>query len=546
MKRPSPILHITFALTLLGCAVLIMAQWMWNLFPDPREREAGWRQAHAESATAQVLFLLERNLTPELQRTLELAAKADARIRSIGIRRSDGSVMVQTREHVRYWHPPADGRSTLTDVVVPISTPSARWGQLEMSFEPEAKGVLAMLAKYPLAIALGHFALVGALLYWLYLRRAMVLLDPSAVIPERIRAAYDVMTEGVALLDARGRILMVNTAFHGLPPSPWPDVVGKKLSSLPWLAAGLPADSSRHPWALAMRSGQASSGHELCVGTEAATARRLILNCAPIADRDGRPRGCIVTFDDVSALQRTNEQLAVALSELQSSKLEIERKNLELEKLASHDNLSGCLTRGAGLVKGEALLDAAVSQEAPLSCMLIDIDSFKSVNDSYGHAKGDQMIRLIGQSLVTTLEDPAVAVRHGGDEFVAFVPGHDLKACHRLAEQLRADLHQRSARLAVEELAPHVTVSIGVAQWDGTTMQSLADLIAAADEALYEAKAQGRNCVRSMPAAHDSSSHSAASTGDSDINRTPAPPTPVSVSTPASDPAPEAALRQPF
>lgn len=507
MKRPGPVPHITFALTLLGCAVLVTAQLLWHLFPDPQEREAQWRQAHAESAAAQTLFMLERNLLSELGRTLELAVKADVRIRSIGIRRADGGLLAHTAAHTAHWMAPADGRSTLSQVVVPIHAGQARWGQLEMAFEPPARGLLASLSRHPLAVAVAHFALVAGLLYWLYLRRAMVQLDPAAVIPDRIRAAYEVMTEGVVLLDARGRIVMTNSAFDALPPSPWPDVLGRRLSSLPWLAAGLAADAAQHPWSQVLRAGTPVRAQEVRVGGDAATARRLLINCAPIGDGDGRVRGCIVTFDDVSALQVMNEKLSAALAQLQTSQREIERQNRELERLATRDSLSACLTRGAGLARGAEALEQARLDGTPLCCLLIDIDQFKAVNDGFGHAVGDAVVQRVGRVLQATLGTDAIVSRHGGDEFAAVLPGADASAghahAHRILMAMRALEDQDS-----ESGGPRVTVSIGLACFDATHLPDLPALLAAADQALYEAKAQGRDCVRGGPASvsHDRSS----------------------------------------
>lgn len=507
MRRPSPVLHITFALTLLGCAALVSAQWLWHLFPDPEQREAGWRRAHAESAAAQTLFMLERGLLTELDRTLTLAVKADARIRSIGIRRADGSLAAHSADHDAQWAAhganqhtrgaAANGeRSPLTHVAVPIRSHEALWGQLEMTFAPPVRGPLATLAKYPLAVAVAHFLLLAGLLYWLYLRRALVQLDPGSVIPARIRAAYDIMTEGVALLDGRGRILMVNGAFDRLPAGRWPDVVGKRLSSLPWLAAGLPADASQHPWAQVLRNCHPSTGHEVRIG-EAAAMRRVLINCAPIADEHGRARGCIVTFDDVSALQVINEKLTATLAELQTSKREIERQNLELERLATRDALSGCLSRRAGLERAAAALADARRDDTPLSCMVIDIDHFKTVNDSFGHAVGDGVVQTIGAVLDGTLADDVISARLGGDEFFAVIPGRSARAAHDLAENLRTTVRRQVSREMADGRALQVSVSIGVAQWNPDTMSDLAALIAAADEGLYEAKAQGRDCVRS-------------------------------------------------
>ena len=119
---------------------------------------------------------------------------------------------------------------------------------------------------HPLGITLLGIALLGTLVYWQYIQRALVHLDPKAVIPERVRLAFDVMTEGVVVLDSRGRVLLANRAFRGLPGDESADLAGRQLSELPWLAAGLPADAAEHPWMRAMHSGQAVMDFEIDVG----------------------------------------------------------------------------------------------------------------------------------------------------------------------------------------------------------------------------------------------------------------------------------------
>ena len=102
--------------------------------------------------------------------------------------------------------------------------------------------------------------LSARLVYWVYLRRALVYLDPTAVIPERVQLAFDVMTEGVVVLDRAGRVLLANSAFRALPGDDAVDPVGKPLSTLPWLAAGLAAEAAEHPWAKDDRRWRTANG----------------------------------------------------------------------------------------------------------------------------------------------------------------------------------------------------------------------------------------------------------------------------------------------
>jgi len=163
---------------------------------------------------------------------------------------------------------------------------------------------------------------------------------------------------------------------------------------------------------------------------------------------------------------------------------------------ATIDHLTGVLTRSAFTRRANALLDSRQkhAQALPLTLMMLDIDHFKSINDRHGHAVGDQVLRQFARSLQDQLNDGELLARMGGEEFVVMLAGLAPERATLIAERLRRavqDLHlaQRDARL-------QITVSIGL---DGCAADmaapSLDELMARADEALYRAKARGRNRV---------------------------------------------------
>jgi two-component system cell cycle response regulator len=129
-----------------------------------------------------------------------------------------------------------------------------------------------------------------------------------------------------------------------------------------------------------------------------------------------------------------------------------------------------------------------------LSCLALDIDKFKSVNDGFGHVVGDRVIQEVGRTLVSSLRTADVVGRYGGDEFFIGLPGCDSQEGLAIADKLRRAIEER-CRASLSDVARlHVTVSIGIATsrgGDGT----LADLIERADQALYDAKSDGRNRV---------------------------------------------------
>jgi len=127
-----------------------------------------------------------------------------------------------------------------------------------------------------------------------------------------------------------------------------------------------------------------------------------------------------------------------------------------------------------------------------LSVIMADIDHFKRVNDQFGHAAGDDVLRQVARLLAARCRQSDTPVRFGGEEFVVVAPEISLQGAMAFAERLRMSI--RSGHLTVRDKTLEVTVSFGVADSEGRN--SAGALLQAADEALYRAKSAGRNCVR--------------------------------------------------
>lgn len=164
----------------------------------------------------------------------------------------------------------------------------------------------------------------------------------------------------------------------------------------------------------------------------------------------------------------------------------------EVRRLAATDTLTEVHNRHQFFALAEAEWDAARLLGRPLAAMMLDIDHFKRVNDTHGHAAGDEVLRAVAQRCRAALRDGDVLGRYGGEEFALVLPGADESAALLVAERLRALIG--GAPLAVPGGEVPVTISVGVAA-AGDTTASLAALLNRADEALYAAKAAGRNRV---------------------------------------------------
>jgi diguanylate cyclase (GGDEF)-like protein/PAS domain S-box-containing protein len=489
-----PTAQIVLALVLLTSVTLLVVDLLLGVFPDPDMQEMRVRTAYAESAAAQAAVLVQRGDDKLLAITLDRLRKEDKRILSVAVRQADGAILARSGEHDEVWDEARGEVSSLTQLFVPLSLGQDRWGSVEFAYRAQRRSSLSRAFTHPRMLAITGVALLGALVYWLYLRRALVHLDPSSVVPDRVRLAFDMMAEGVVLLDGQGRVLLANRAFRVLCADDDSELVGKRLSQVTWLAAGLPADASKHPWTRAVELGVPVMDYAVEGTAQQGMRRKLVLNCAPIADIGGTVRGCIATFNDLTALHLANERLSEALGELHASRDQIQQKNIELEHMARHDPLTGCLNRRAFFERLASSWEDARRNGLPLSVLALDVDQFKLVNDRLGHLAGDRVIKHVGETLLRSLRSSDIVGRYGGDEFLVAMPGCDADTAIVLAEKLRHAVEERCALPAREGIALSITVSIGLAAL-GDRHLGAADLVDEADQALYAAKAQGRNRV---------------------------------------------------
>jgi diguanylate cyclase (GGDEF)-like protein len=138
----------------------------------------------------------------------------------------------------------------------------------------------------------------------------------------------------------------------------------------------------------------------------------------------------------------------------------------------------------------------AIREKTPISLLMLDIDKFKTYNDQYGHQKGDIVLRAVAKSIEQDLRRPGdFAARWGGEEFVALLANTDQPGAVEVAERIRVSVEQLHIACESSDAAAPVTISIGVETLIPDTNSSLDLFISAADTALYEAKAAGRNRI---------------------------------------------------
>jgi diguanylate cyclase (GGDEF)-like protein len=167
--------------------------------------------------------------------------------------------------------------------------------------------------------------------------------------------------------------------------------------------------------------------------------------------------------------------------------------NEYLNQVARRDALTGMSNRRDMMARLSNELKRSVRYEYPVSVILIDIDHFKKVNDTYGHGVGDQVLVALAQLLNNGIRDTDSAARWGGEEFLICLPHTSCGDAKKVAEKLRSTVEENW--IIQKENRIGITISAGVAQYERTS--SMDDLICLADNALYQAKEAGRNRVAS-------------------------------------------------
>jgi two-component system, cell cycle response regulator len=181
----------------------------------------------------------------------------------------------------------------------------------------------------------------------------------------------------------------------------------------------------------------------------------------------------------------------VLQDELKEKNRQLEEVLLQMETLAMTDQLTGLVNRRAFSSVIEKELSRSVRYNHPTSCLMIDIDHFKSINDVHGHNAGDQVLKEISQVMLNCLRKADTVARWGGEEFIVLLPATAKKDALIIASRVLTAV----SKCKFSSLPGQVTVSIGLAGIPEQDIDTTDKLIAVADGALYKAKANGRNRI---------------------------------------------------
>ena len=491
MKLFTPTRKASLGIVLLTISLVLVGD-LLGVVPSEDEGRLEGRKMFCESLAVQFSLAVSRGDFDLIKGTLDMLVSREDDVLSAAIRDSSNRILAEAGEHSRHWIDLAGDKSTASHVQVPVFNDSRRWGTVEIAFKPMGQVNLLFGISDSLLPLLLFLTLVGYFAYLILIKRTLRELDPRAVIPERVKSAFNALSEGLIIMDENGQIILANTIFTEKIEVSADMLMGRKVSNLNWKRNTASSEPEWLPWEAALAREERQIGVPMKYDTKRSGTRTFMVNSTPIIDASGAVRGALSTFDDLTDLETKQIELKQTINQLQTSRKELQDKTVELEYLTTRDPLTGCLNRRAFFEQAELLFLEATKNGTSIACIMVDIDHFKSVNDRYGYAAGDKVIQLVSGELRSNTRPNDLIGRYGGQEFCIIMSGANCSEAVTLAERLKTQVKQSSRGRFTS--AARITASFGVATLP-EHVSSPSEVIDLADKALYVAKMNGRNCV---------------------------------------------------
>ncbi|MBT2989048.1 MAG: diguanylate cyclase [Candidatus Thiodiazotropha sp. (ex Ctena orbiculata)] len=380
-------------------------------------------------------------------------------------------------------------RPIYKEIKVPIEKDGLVVGTLELAFgrQPDSE----QYSIIEIAIFILCTILLVLIVYLFFNKRFARHFDTISIIPEKTRNAFNALSEGLIIVNEQEKIVLANDSFISNTGQNREEVIGRNIDKLHWKQREEGGVDDILPWHFSLYNCERKTGVPVRLESNNKTMT-FSVNTAPIFDSLGAIRGVLATFDDLTDLEKQHRKLRSTLSKLRSSEKALRDKTIELEYLATRDPLTGCLNRRAFFDKLDLIFEQSKAKGYDLVFIMVDIDNFKWINDVYGHANGDKIIKLVAEILNSNSRPEDVVGRYGGDEFTLALPKADIEQAMAIAERLRLDIQNKCRTLFTNR--QQVTLSFGLAELHQQMEDSIL-LVNNADDALYAAKQQGKNRI---------------------------------------------------
>ena len=289
---------------------------------------------------------------------------------------------------------------------------------------------------------------------------------------------FDASNDGIWAIDSNCKVIRVNNKLLDFLHKKVEEVIGRKCQEF---FPDICSDLEKCPREKIFKGEPIIEQERTFISASGKTIQFMV-TFTPLSNLDGAAIGLVETFTDITERKRTEEELQQA--------------NRKLELLASEDALTKLSNRRIFDDYLEKEWRRQTRTRKPLSLIMCDVDFFKRYNDTYGHQAGDSCLRAVAQAIQKKVRRASdLAARYGGEEFVIIMPEIYIDGAWHVADAICRELSDMQIPHSGSSVAPFVTISCGIACMIPSSETSPQSLIENADQALYKAKNQGRNCI---------------------------------------------------
>ncbi len=309
MKGSSAKSRVSMGLVGIIVSVIMVAGFL-RIFPDGVTELRQSRAMLAETIAIFSSALVDKAPVQRIQDDFNLLLERNQGLLSLGLRRDSGTPLVATGDHNKLWQEMSGEYSSEDQLRVPIWAGEKKWGQLELRFLPNSSGVLLGLLDNAMVRTVLFMGIVCFVIFYFYLGKVLRQLDPSQAIPGRVRTALDTMAEGLLILDKKEQVVLANKAFAEMFNKDATDLLGLKASEFPWRDKdGQTIPLMERPWVRALAQGTIQKNDMLWLQLSEEVVKTFKVNCSPVLGEGQKYAGVLVSFDDVSLLEKKEVEL---------------------------------------------------------------------------------------------------------------------------------------------------------------------------------------------------------------------------------------------
>ena len=308
MKKITTTIHINFTLTCMLITMLFLSIGI-GLVPNKVRMNIESRQKLCKNLAIQFCGVAHENIIYTLESLAPHIIEQNKDILSMGFRDAEGLLVSGSDDHDTNWQPLADNHSTPTQIQIPIQKDDEQFGTIEIYFAPVYPKTIAGFLHIHYVYFVAFMAAAMFVVTGIYLKKVLRHLDPSSVIPNRVKAVLDNLTESVVILDKDEQIIFGNDAFGKIIDEKETGFVGRKLSVFPWIQPREKQEHSDLPWIQTLENGTTESNIPIILKTKNGNKRTSVVNSVPILSAGGEHRGIMTSFTDVTELEEKSNEL---------------------------------------------------------------------------------------------------------------------------------------------------------------------------------------------------------------------------------------------